>query len=338
MSNFRNFILIILLVVPLVIGVGYWLREHHLYESTDDAYLHSNIVLISPRVQGYVNVVNISENQVVKQGDVLITIEDNDYLARVNQAEANVNEETAHIARLKTIKISQLARIKSAEANIEQARAKQEQTQKDLQRFTTLINQGSATRQAVDKIQSESKQSSAELKSSEAIASAEQSQLTNLDLEISETEARLKNAQALLSLAKIDLEHTRIKAPFDGVIGKRGVQLGAYIRPGVALAALVQNNNIWIEANFKETQLQNIQVGQPVIIKIDAYPDHKFTGLVDSFSPASGSEFSLLPEENATGNFTKIVRRIPVKIVFNSSEQLKLLKPGLSAMVKVKVH
>jgi len=141
-----------------------------------------------------------------------------------------------------------------------------------------------------------------------------------------------------LTLAKIDLEHTQVKAPVDGIIGNRGVQLGQLVRPGVALASLVQNSKIWVEANFKETQLQHMRLGQPVTVKVDAYPDLELTGKVDSFSPASGSEFSILPAENATGNFTKIVRRVPVKIVFDSTENIQLLRPGLSAEVKVKVH
>lgn len=338
MPRLRTVLLILLMGIPLVTGIGYWLLDRQHYETTDDAYLHSNIVLISSRVQGYVTEVAVNDNQVVKQNEILVSIDDSDYLARVMQAEANVNAEIAHIARLRALKISQQAHIESAGATIEAMQAKREQIQKDLQRFNNLINQGSAAKQALDKIQSESKQTSAELKGSKAVASAEHSQLVNLDIEITETEARLKNAQAQLALAKIDLEHTRIKAPFDGVIGNRGVQVGALIRPGIALAALVQNNKIWVEANFKETQLEHMRLGQPVTIKVDAYPDLKLTGKVDSFSPASGSEFSLLPEENATGNFTKIVRRVPVKIAFDAIEQLQLLKPGLSAEVKVKVH
>ena len=338
MPRFRSVLLILLIVVPLLTGIVYWLLDRQHYETTDDAYLHSNIVLISPRVSGYVTQVMVNDNQAVKQGDILLTIDDRDYQARVVQAAANVSAEVAHIERLRAMKASQQAHIETAGANIAAVQARRELVQKDLQRFNKLIDRGSASRQSLDQVQSESKQAAAELRASQAVSSAEHNQLTTLDIEITETRAQLENAQAQLTLAKIDLEHTQVKAPVDGIIGNRGVQLGQLVRPGVALASLVQNSTIWVEANFKETQLQYIRLGQPVVIKVDAYPDLDLTGKVDSFSPASGSEFSILPQENATGNFTKIVRRVPIKIVFDSAEHTELLKPGLSVSVKVKVH
>ena len=338
MSRFRSVLLILLIVVPLLTGMVYWLLDRQHYETTDDAYLHGNIVLISPRVQGYVTQVMVNDNQAVKQGDILVTIDDRDYQARVIQAAANVSAEIAHIERLRAMKASQQAHIETAGANIAAVQARRELVQKDLQRFNKLIDRGSASRQSLDQVQSESKQAAAELRASQAVSSVEHNQLTTLDIEITETRAQLENAQAQLTLAKIDLEHTRVKAPVDGIIGNRGVQLGQLVRPGVALASLVQNSTIWVEANFKETQLQYIRLGQSVVIKVDAYPDLDLTGKVDSFSPASGSEFSILPQENATGNFTKIVRRVPIKIVFDSVGHSELLKPGLSVSVKVKVH
>lgn len=338
MPSFRSTLMILLIVVLLVTGVGYWLLDRQHYETTDDAYLHSNIVLISPRVQGYVTQIAVNDNQAVKQGDVLVTIDDRDYQAKVSQAEANVSAEIAHIARLRAMKTSQQAHIETAGANVAAVQAKREQIQKDLQRFNNLNDRGSASKQSLDKVQSESKQVAAELRGSQSSSNAEHNQLATLDIEITETEARLENARALVTLAKIDLEHTQVKAPLDGVIGNRGVQLGQLVRPGIALASLVQNSSIWVEANFKETQLQHMRLGQPVAIRVDAYPDLELTGKVDSFSPASGSEFSILPEENATGNFTKIVRRVPIKIVFDSAEHIQSLRPGLSVAVKVKVH
>ena len=338
MSRFRSVLLILLIVVPLLTGMVYWLLDRQHYETTDDAYLHGNIVLISPRVQGYVTQVMVNDNQAVKQGDILVTIDDRDYQARVIQAAANVNAEIAHIERLRAMKASQQAHIETAGANIAAVQARRELVQKDLQRFNKLIDRGSASRQSLDQVQSESKQAAAELRASQAVSSVEHNQLTTLDIEITETRAQLENAQAQLTLAKIDLEHTQVKAPVDGIIGNRGVQLGQLVRPGVALASLVQNSTIWVEANFKETQLQYIRLGQPVVIKVDAYPDLDLTGKIDSFAPASGSEFSILPEENATGNFTKIVRRVPVKIAFDAAENTQLLRPGLSAEVKVKVY
>lgn len=338
MSRFHSVLLILLIAIPLIVGTGYWLVNRQQYETTDDAYLHGNIVLISPKVAGYVTQIAVNDNQAVKQGDVLVAIDDRDYQAKVVQAEANVSAAMAHIERLRAMKTSQRAHIETAGANIAAVQAKREQLQKDLQRFNSLIDRGSASKQSLDKVQAEAKQTAAELRGSQATASAEHNQLTTLDIEITETEAQLENAKAQLSLAKIDLEYTQVKAPIDGIIGNRGVQLGQLVRPGVALASLVQNSKIWVEANFKETQLQHMGLGQPVTIKVDAYPDLELTGTVDSFSPASGSEFSILPEENATGNFTKIVRRVPVKIAFDTGDNIRLLRPGLSAEVKVKVR
>lgn len=338
MTRSRSILLSLLFAIPVIAGIGYWLFDRQHYETTDDAYLKSNIVLISPKVQGYVTQLSIDDNQAVKKDDVLVAIDDRDYQARVIQAEANVNAEIAHIERLRTMKISQRAHIETAGANIAAMQAKQDQSQKDLQRFYNLIDRGSAARQSLDKAQSESKQAAAELRGSQASSAAELNQLTTLDIEITETEARLKNAQAQSTLAKMDVDHTQVRAPVDGIIGNRGVQLGQLVRPGVTLAYLVENKKIWVEANFKETQLENMRPGQAVAIKVDAYPDLELEGKVDSFSPASGSEFSILPAENATGNFTKIVRRVPVKIVFDSNTNVQLLKPGLSVAVKVKVH
>ena len=165
----------------------------------------------------------------------------------------------------------------------------------------------------------------------------QQKQLTSFESNIAQSLARIKQAQAQVELAQLDVAYTQILAPSDGIIGHRGIQIGQFIRPGLNLAYLVSQNPIWVEANFKETQLTHMKIGQPVKIHVDAYPDSILTGKVDSFSPASGSEYSLLPPENATGNFTKIVRRVPVKIIFDDSVDTSLLKSGLSVTVKVQV-
>ena len=159
-----------------------------------------------------------------------------------------------------------------------------------------------------------------------------------MDAQIEETRARVKAAEANLELARIDLANTRITAPMAGIIGNRSVQVGQLVKPGSVLSYLIPTDGLFVEANFKETQIAKMQPGQPVEIKIDAYPDQVFKGSMDSFAPASGSEFSLLPPENATGNFTKIVRRVPVKISFAPGTDLSRLRPGLSTVIKVKVR
>ncbi len=330
-----------LILICVVSGAGWalfsWLQERQHYENTDNAYLKANSVLITPKVSGYITELRIDDNQAVKQGEIVAVIDERDYQARLELAQAQVIEAQANVQRLQAVKNTQHANIATAGANVSVVEAKRQQINQDLQRFNALIERGSAPRQTLDNIQAQSKQAAAELRGSQAAVSAQQKQLTSYDSEIAQAQARVKQAQAQVELAKIDLENTQIRAPFDGVIGHRGVQLGAYVQAGTNLAYLLETQKVWAEANFKETQIENMKVEQPVHIHVDAYPNLVFTGKVDSFAPASGSEFSILPAENATGNFTKIVRRVPVKIVFDANENTSLLKSGLSVNVKVQV-
>ncbi len=338
MKRFIPVFLILAVVIGLGVWLSSWLLERQKYESTDDAYLKANMLLLSPKVSGYVTQLLINDNQVVKKGDLLIAIESRDYQAKVLQAEAVIEEAEAYKKRLQAMKGTQQAHLGAAQANIAAAQAKLDPFAKDVQRMTALTQRGSAPAQMLDAIKAQSKQAAAELQGQQATFAAQQKQLSTFDVEMTEVEARLKNAQATLALAKMDLEYTQVRAPIDGIIGNRGVQLGQLVRPGLTLAHLVENKNIWIEANFKESQLDKMRVGQPVEIKVDAFPELKLSGTVQSISPASGSEFSILPPENATGNFTKIVQRVPVKIVFDKGADVSLLKAGFSAEVKVKVQ
>jgi membrane fusion protein, multidrug efflux system len=338
MKRFISIFLILIVLISLVFWFSSWLLERQKYESTDDAYLKANMLLISPKVQGYVTQLLIDDNQAVKKGDLLLAIDDRDYQAKVLQAEATIEEALAYQKRLLAMKGSQQAQLGAAQAGIAAAQARLDPFAKDVRRITALTQRGSAPVQMLDAIKAQSKQAVAELQGQQATLTAKQLQLSTFDVEMTEVTARLKNAQAQLTLAKMDVEHTQIRAPLDGVIGNRGVQLGQLIRPGITLAYLVENKKLWIEANFKESQLNKMRVGQPVEIKVDAFPEIKLSGTVQSISPASGSEFSILPPENATGNFTKIVQRIPVKIVFDKGTDLSLLKSGFSAEVKVKVQ
>jgi membrane fusion protein (multidrug efflux system) len=346
----------LLVISILVVGSAFflfrWMMARQNFESTDNAYLKANQVLITPQVNGTITQLLIEDNQSVKQGDILAVIDDRDYQAKLAEAEAKVAEELAHIQRLYANKNTQHANIASADAAVSAVEAKRQQINQDLKRFNALIERGSAPRQSLDKIESESKQAAAELRGSQAAVTAQQKQLSSFDSEIAEAEARVKQAEAQVALAKLDVEHTQIRAPFTGVIGHKGVQIGSHVQTGMALAYLMETGKIWTEANFKETQLQDMKIGQSVDIHVDAYPELKFTGKVASFSPASGSEFSILPSENATGNFTKIVRRVPVKIVFDKQNDCSTtasplkdwpscsenkLKSGLSVTVKVRV-
>lgn len=330
-----------LILFSVLAGAGWfgfaWFEERRHYESTDNAYLKANSVLITPKIQGYISQLNIDDNQAVKKGEVLAVIEPHDYQVKLDLALAKVSEAQADIARLNSHKNTQHAHVASANAAVSEVQARRHTIEKDLQRFMKLVESGAAPQQLLDKMQSQSRETTAQLHGSKSAVSAQSKQLSSYDREIEQAQARLKQANALVKLAEIDLENTKIRAPFDGVIGHRGVQLGAFVQAGTNLAYLLETQKIWVEANFKETQIENMQIGQPVKIHVDAFPEIAFTGKVESFAPASGADFSILPAENATGNFTKIVRRVPVKIVFDENENLSKLKSGLSTTVKIQV-
>ena len=328
-----------ILILLIVTGAGllYWLKAIHPFETTDNAYLKAHTSLISPKEGGYVKEVLFEDNQQVMPGDLLVVIDDHDFQARVVQAEAHLLSETAHIRTLETNKLTQGAKIRQEAANIAVSEADLDRAAKDLKRFGNLAAEGAVSAQTRDTAESTHKQAHAQRDKVRSSRQEAESQLAALDAQIEETRARVKAAEANLELARIDLANTRITAPMAGIIGNRSVQVGQLVKPGSVFGHLIPAKGLYVDANFKENQIARMRPGQPVEIKIDAYPDQVFEGLVDSFAPASGSEFSLLPPENATGNFTKIVRRVPVKITFQPGSDLSLLRPGLSTVIKVKV-
>jgi membrane fusion protein (multidrug efflux system) len=330
--------IITLCLIAAAGGLVYWLKTVHPYETTDNAYLKSHIGLISPKESGYVKEVLFEENQKVRPGDTLVVIDDHDFRAKVAQAEAQVMLEMASAQTLETDKRAQSAMIRQEQANIAASEAGVEKSVKDLKRFSNLAAEGAISAQTRDTAESAYKQAKAERDKYVSTRQEAESRLSSLDARIEEAKARLKAAQAALELARIDLSNTHISAPFEGIIGNRSVQVGQLVQPGNALAYLIPANGLFVEANFKETQIAHMKTGQAVEIRVDALPGRVFEGIVDSFAPASGSEFSLLPPENATGNFTKIVRRVPVKIKFRPGADIAHLRPGLSTTVKVRVR
>ena len=331
------FTLLLLATVALG-GFLYWQTAVKPFESTDNTYLKAHMTLISPRESGYVKAVHFENNQKVKPGDLLVTIDDADFRARVAEGEAQIEVEKSRIQSLEADKRTQLSRIHAQHADIAASEAELEKANKDLKRFGNLVREGAVSTQTHDSALAAFKLAIAQRDKVVAAHEESERQLSGLDARISEANARIKSIQATLELARIALTHTRIVAPMAGTIGNRTVQVGQLVKPGNVLAYLIPAEGLYVEANFKETQIEHMQRGQPVEITVDAYPDRVFKGKVDSFSPASGSEFSLLPPENATGNFTKIVRRVPVKILFEPGADLKNLRPGLSATAKVRVE
>jgi len=322
------------LVLMLLAGL-WWLKARH-YETTDDAYTQNDISLISAQVSGSVNKIAVADNQIVKTGDVLVRIDDRDFKSRVDQALAALAEQEAASENAKHKLELQQPLICQAQANLEKAKVMFHQTYKDALRSKRLyegraISQQNSERSEVDYLSAKS-----DLESLQAELESKVIETKLLKASFKAAQEKVKQAQVQLSLAKSDLEHTVIRSPIDGAVGNKSVQLGQYIRVGATMLSIVPLNSTYVVANFKETQIGEMKTGQKVKLYIDAFPEHYFKGKIDSISPATGSKFSLLPPDNATGNFTKIVQRIPVKILIHTDKPLDpTLRSGLSVYVSV---
>lgn len=329
----------IVAALVLVVGLVFWWRLWIWpYESTENSYLKAHMTQISPRESGYVEKVLFEDNQKVAAGDLLVVIDDADYQARVEEGEAQIRVERAEMQSLERDRLVQKARLSQAAADIAAAEADLERTTKDLKRLGNLVGEGAISSQTQDAAEAGFRQAKAQRDKTVGAKDEAALQLDAIDARIEQSRARLGALEADLALVKIALSHTQIFAPMAGVIGNRSVQVGQLVKPGNVLAYLIPDRDVYVEANFKETQIESMRVGQSVDIEVDALPSQAFHGTVSSFAPASGSEFSLLPSENATGNFTKIVRRVPVKIIFDPETSTEFLRPGLSTTVTVRVH
>ncbi|MDD3446691.1 MAG: HlyD family secretion protein [Zavarzinia sp.] len=317
------------------LGFAGWLYLTRHLVSTDDAYVHADIAPISTRVQGLVAQVAVTDNQMVRAGDVLLRIDDSTYRATVEAARASVDSAAADVDTLSRQIEQQALRITVAEADEASARAEAERTTLDLARMSKLATSDYASRQKLDTAKADDAKAQAALARATANIGVAKADRSILEAKLVEARAALERARAQLALAEEDLKDTVIRAPVAGVVGNRGVVAGQYARPGAILLSVVPVQDLWIEANFKETQLAAMGPGQPVDISIDALPGVTLHGTVESLSPASGALFSLLPPENASGNFTKVVQRVPVKIRLDAGENPSRLVPGLSVVVTV---
>jgi membrane fusion protein (multidrug efflux system) len=326
---------VVLLVAGIYGGLQWW-RVWRFQQSTDDAYVESDISLMSPKIEGYIKEVRVENNQHVKAGDVLFIIDDSDFAAKVAAAQAAVDGEVASVATFETRHDHQVAMINQAEAMVASANAELNRANLDQKRYISLMTSEVATKQRYETAEADATKAAANLLRAKAALEAEKQQLALIDAEKHEEQAKREQARAALRLAQNDLDNTVIRAPVDGVIGNRAGQVGQYVKPGTQVALLVPLPKVYVTANFKETQLTRMRPGQPVEISVDAYPDQVIEGKLESFAPASGAEFSLLPPDNATGNFTKIVQRVPVRIAVSTDGPLSsLLRPGLSVVVNV---
>ncbi|CAA7614374.1 HlyD family secretion protein [Magnetospirillum sp. SS-4] len=313
-----------------------WAEDWRWMESTDDAYVDGDITVIVPKVAGHVVDLVAADNRRVARGDVLLRIDDRDYRARLAEANAQLAARMAQLIQIEEKVAVQDAVIVQMAASISAARADMARAQADFERSRKLVREDFVSRQRFDVTAADAAKAQAGVSGSGAGLQAARRQLAVLASERAMVQAQVEQAKAQVNLAANDLDATVIRAPVDGVVGNRAVRDGQYARPGQMLMAVVPLDRLWIDANFKETQLHRLKPGQPVHVAVDAFPGRPIAGVVDSFAPASGAKFSLLPPENATGNFTKVVQRVPVRIALAADHPLAgQLRPGLSVVVKV---
>jgi membrane fusion protein, multidrug efflux system len=300
-------------------------------QTTDDAYVRSDITPMSAKVEGYVTKVAVDDFQRVKAGDLLVEIDSRDYQARVDQAEAELLGAQAAIENIKAHKATQHTLVAAAEDAVTATAADAERTRLEADRQRALLKSTFGTEQKVEQADADAKRFAATLASKQADLDDQKRQLAVLDTQESELRADEKAKQAALDLARINLGYTKITAPVDGMVSERAVYVGQYAHAGTQVISVVPLNDVWVIANYKETQLTHVVIGQGAEIRVDTFPGVVISGSVEAISPASGSQFSLLPPDNATGNFTKVVQRIPVKIRIPPNNPLAgRLLPGMS--------
>jgi membrane fusion protein, multidrug efflux system len=305
-------------------------------QTTDDAYLQADLTPIAAKVAGYVRSMPVQDYERVHAGQLIVQIVEDDYRATVDQLVASVAAAAAQIETLKAQQALQAANVAAAKATVAATTANVEQNVRDLARQQRLLQTGSSSTEATEKLQTLRDQLAAQLAQNRAQEAAAAKQLQVLASQEAQAEAALAGQTASLQLARINLGYTSIIAPQDGVLGQRQVKPGQFVPIGGQVTSLTPLPNVWVIANYKETQLTHMRAGQKAEIRVDTFPGRVLKGHVQSFAPGSGQQFSLLPPDNATGNFTKVVQRIPVKIVIDDADGLAdRLRPGMSVVTTV---
>ncbi|RII76028.1 HlyD family secretion protein [Pseudomonas monteilii] len=338
-----------LAAIALLAFTSYWLTTGRYLETTDDAYIRADWVVLSPRVAGYVAKVEVDDDQPVKAGDVLVRLQARDYQARLDQAQAGVAEARAALTATQASQQVAAERINQqqqailqAEAAVQGAAAEHRRSGLDMQRYRGLVRDDAATVQRLESASAAASQAQAALQGARAALREQRAQLAMAKARSAQADATLKQKEAALAhalarqrLAEQDEQDTVLRAPIDGVVGQRRVRAGQYVVAGQPLLAVVPLQQAYVVANYKETQLAHMRAGQPVEIRVDTFASQPLHGHVASFSPASGNVFALLPSDNATGNFTKIVQRFPVRILLDKPLDGPQVLPGMSVVTTV---
>jgi membrane fusion protein, multidrug efflux system len=319
-------------------GYDYWTVGRFI-QSTDDAYVGGDVTVMAPKVSGFIAEVAVTDNQPVHQGDLLIRLDDRDYRAALARAEAMVAGQQATLTNLDATRRLQDAVIREAQAGIAAADAETVRARDDQVRFQMLTRTAAASVQTFQKADADFKQAIAAGEKARAALDASQQQLAVIETQKQQTRAALDAAVADQDTARLNLGYTELRAPFDGVVGNRSARTGSFAAVGSQLIAIVPAHGLWVDANFKENQLAKMNAGETATIYADVLPDVTFRGHVVSLAPATGAQFSVLPPENATGNFTKIVQRVPVRILLDGdASTLGRLRPGLSVTADVDIR
>ncbi|MGN6637790.1 MAG: HlyD family secretion protein [Mucilaginibacter sp.] len=334
-----NKVLPIVLGIILIGGIIFGIKEYIYYSKhidTDDAQIDGDISPVVARVGGYVDSIFFEENGHVNKGQVLVKLDDRDYKVRLEQALSAKQTASAGVGVGQSQISTTAANSSSARAQVESAKARLDQANKDYQRYANLVKDGSVTQQQFDQVKANRDVAEATYRAAQDQYKAALEQIGTSRNQLKVTDVGVTQRQSDVDFAKLQLSYTSITAPASGIASKKNIQIGQLVQPGQTLFSIVNDNSIYVTANFKETQLTNLKDGQKVDIEVDAYPDMKLHGVVYNFSGATGAKFSLLPPDNATGNFVKVVQRVPVKIKLNAGKDtLAMLRPGMSVNVSV---
>ena len=320
----------------IIWGTVYLLKAYR-YEQTNDAQVDAYLSPVNAKVGGYISKIYYKDNQQVQKGDTLVIIEPDEYTLKREAASAELMSSRTKLPILYAAEQTQIRSIEVIKAQLSGAQAKLNQQQRETQRYKSLLADESTTQQKFENVSSSLAIVQSDYDQARASLRVAESKLSDLKAQRNAIEAEIKIKEALLERQELDVQYTIITAPFDGYIGKKTIQEGQLIQPGQTLAFLVNKTEAkWVMANFKETQISHFKIGSPVSIEVDAFPNEKFGGVIESLSPTTGSRYSLLPPDNATGNFVKITQRIPVRIkLTDTPEKLAKLSAGMNANVYI---
>lgn len=324
-----------LVAVVLIAAAAYWALVLRFVQTTDDAYVGGDVTLLAPKANGFVTDVLVQDNQRVTAGQVLVRLDSRDYDARLAQADAEVSSARAAVEELRAKDALQAAVINQAQAEVRASSAELTRSGQDRVRYRELVKDEAVSNQLVERADADYSKAQASSDKSAASLIAAKRELSVIEAQIADAQARVATAEAARRVAELNVEYTTIRSPVDGYVGNRTARVGVLANVGTSLLTIVPATGLWVDANYKEDQLKKMRPGDEADIELDA-SNIAFTGHVESLAPATGATFSVLPAENATGNFTKIVQRVPVRIRLDVPQGAEsVLRPGLSATVKV---